>query len=59
LIPFLNLQAVNSERREEILSSIGRVIDSGWYILGNELKSSSLNSPNFVVPNIVLVLQWP
>lgn len=38
LVDFLNLQEINSRFRNEILSSIERVIDSGWYISGEENK---------------------
>ncbi|SES23230.1 DegT/DnrJ/EryC1/StrS family aminotransferase [Halopseudomonas bauzanensis] len=39
MIPFLDLQAVNASLREELLSAAARVIDSGWYIQGQELKA--------------------
>lgn len=38
MIDFLNLQKINGRFRSEILSSIERVIDSGWYISGEENK---------------------
>lgn len=38
-IPFLDLKKINSIHREEIISSITRVIDSGWYVLGEEVKA--------------------
>jgi len=39
LIEFLNLQKINGRFRDEILSSIERVVDSGWYIFGEENRS--------------------
>lgn len=36
MIEFLNLQKINSRFHDEILASIGRVLDSGWYIFGEE-----------------------
>ena len=39
MINFLNLKKVNASYRNEILESISCVIDSGWYIQGQELKA--------------------
>ncbi|WP_148863383.1 DegT/DnrJ/EryC1/StrS family aminotransferase [Marinobacter fonticola] len=39
MIPFLDLKAINSQYREELIEAATRVIDSGWYIQGNEVKS--------------------
>ncbi|WP_044870722.1 DegT/DnrJ/EryC1/StrS family aminotransferase [Pseudomonas sp. LFM046] len=39
MIPFLNLKDVNAKLREELLEACARVIDSGWYIAGNELSA--------------------
>jgi dTDP-4-amino-4,6-dideoxygalactose transaminase len=37
MIPFLDLKAPHVELREEIDAAIGRVVSSGWYILGPEV----------------------
>ena len=37
MIPFLDLKAINSELRTELVEACTRVIDSGWYIGGKEL----------------------
>lgn len=37
MIPFLDLKAINHISREELIEACTRVIDSGWYIGGNEL----------------------
>lgn len=37
MIPFLDLKAVNAQYRSELIAACTRVIDSGWYIAGNEL----------------------
>ncbi len=37
-IPFLNLQRLNGFYREELLGAAASVIDSGWYILGEQVK---------------------
>lgn len=38
LIPFLNLQRINARHREELLEAVTRVLDSGWYVRGQELR---------------------
>lgn len=38
MIPFLDLQKINAQYREELIEACTRVIDSGWYIHGNECK---------------------
>lgn len=37
-IPFLDLKSPHVELRHELLEAFERVLDSGWYIQGNELK---------------------
>jgi len=38
MIPFLDLKKINAQYKEEMLDACERVIDSGWYIQGNECK---------------------
>ena len=38
MIPFLDMKAINAAKREELIEACSRVIDSGWYIAGNELS---------------------
>jgi dTDP-4-amino-4,6-dideoxygalactose transaminase len=38
LIPFLDLKSINAQYREELINAAARVIDSGWYIQGQEVK---------------------
>lgn len=38
MIPFLDLQSINAQYRTELIAACTRVIDSGWYIGGNELS---------------------
>lgn len=38
MISFLDLKNINAACREELLEACTRVIDSGWYIAGNELS---------------------
>lgn len=37
MIPFLDLKSINAQYRAELIGACTRVIDSGWYIGGNEL----------------------
>lgn len=39
MIPFLNLQEINAQYQEELKAACSRVIDSGWYLNGNELNT--------------------
>jgi dTDP-4-amino-4,6-dideoxygalactose transaminase len=39
MIPFLDLKAINAQYRQELIEAATRVIDSGWYIQGAELKA--------------------
>lgn len=38
MIKFLDLQKINAQYKRELKEASNRVIDSGWYILGNEVK---------------------
>lgn len=38
-IPFLDLKTINSQYRQELIEAATRVIDSGWYIRGQEVES--------------------
>tara|TARA_R110002012_G_scaffold199872_4_gene368814 strand:+ start:3374 stop:4498 length:1125 start_codon:yes stop_codon:yes gene_type:complete len=38
-IPFLDLKTINAQHRPDLIDAIIRVIDSGWYIQGVELKA--------------------
>jgi dTDP-4-amino-4,6-dideoxygalactose transaminase len=37
MIPFLDLKVINAQYRDELIEACTRVIDSGWYIGGQEL----------------------
>lgn len=37
MINFLDLKAINNQYQQELKNACARVIDSGWYIMGNEL----------------------
>lgn len=39
MIPFFDLKTVNAQYRQELVDAATEVIDSGWYILGQKVKS--------------------
>jgi dTDP-4-amino-4,6-dideoxygalactose transaminase len=39
MIPFLDLKAINQQYRDELVEAATRVIDSGWYIQGEEVEA--------------------
>tara|TARA_R100000935_G_scaffold9585_5_gene19434 strand:+ start:2671 stop:3801 length:1131 start_codon:yes stop_codon:yes gene_type:complete len=48
MINFLDLQKINSQYSEELKIAASRVIDSGWYLLGNEVKEFEFSLGNYV-----------
>lgn len=43
MVDFLNLGKINSRQRDELIEACTKVIDSGWYIGGNELEKFENN----------------
>jgi len=43
MISFLDLKSINAQYRDELIEACTRVIDSGWYITGNELTQFEKN----------------
>ena len=43
MIKFLDLQKINAQYEVELKAAIGRVIDCGWYLLGNEVKNFEMH----------------
>lgn len=39
MTPFLDLKAINAQYRNELIEACTRVIDSGWYVQGIEVKA--------------------
>lgn len=39
MTPFLDLKAINAELRQDLRAAFDRVLDSGWYVMGDELKA--------------------
>ncbi|MDD3320472.1 MAG: DegT/DnrJ/EryC1/StrS family aminotransferase [Paludibacter sp.] len=48
MIKFLDLQKINAQYAEEIKQATNRVIDSGWYLLGNEVRTFETNYANYI-----------
>jgi len=38
-LPFLDLKAINAAQRAELVQAFERVLDSGWYVLGQEVAA--------------------
>lgn len=47
LVPFLDLKSTYDELKSEIDEAIFRVLNSGWYILGNEVESFEFEWANY------------
>lgn len=47
MIPFLDLKSANNEFREKLVDACTRVIDSGWYIGGNELARFEIDFAHY------------
>lgn len=47
MIKFLDLQKVNAQYKTELTQAFNRVLDSGWYIMGAELKLFETDFANY------------
>lgn len=47
-VPFLDLKAINANHRASLIDAFARVLDSGWYIMGEELKKFEQEFAAFV-----------
>jgi dTDP-4-amino-4,6-dideoxygalactose transaminase len=43
MIKFLDLYSINQIHKKELKEAFDRVLDSGWYIMGNELKTFEID----------------
>ncbi len=48
MINFLDLKAVNDSFEPDLSNAIKRVLDSGWYLLGNEVKAFEQEYANYI-----------
>jgi dTDP-4-amino-4,6-dideoxygalactose transaminase len=39
IVPFLDLQKINARHAAELKAAAARVVDSGWYVLGEEVRA--------------------
>lgn len=47
MIPFLDLKAINKQHRQDLIDAATRVIDSGWYVLGQEVNAFEQEFANY------------
>ncbi|WP_457640390.1 DegT/DnrJ/EryC1/StrS family aminotransferase [Persephonella sp.] len=47
MIPFLDLKKINAQYRDEIIEAVTKVIDKGWYILGEEVEKFEREFANY------------
>lgn len=48
MIKFLDIKAINDSFEPDITNSIKRVLNSGWYLLGNEVKAFEEEYANYI-----------
>jgi dTDP-4-amino-4,6-dideoxygalactose transaminase len=48
MIKFLDLKKINNSFQPQISDALNRVVDSGWYLLGDEVKSFENEYGNFI-----------
>ena len=48
MIKFLDLKEINDSFEPELLNSVRRVVDSGWYLLGDEAKAFEKEYAHFI-----------
>ena len=48
MIKFLDLQKINAQYADEIKQATSRVIDKGWYLLGDETLHFEENYASFI-----------
>jgi dTDP-4-amino-4,6-dideoxygalactose transaminase len=56
MIKFLDLQKINNQYSEELKKVAGEVIDSGWYLLGERVKTFEQDLKSYIgAPNAIAV----
>jgi dTDP-4-amino-4,6-dideoxygalactose transaminase len=48
MIKFLDLEKINAQYAQELKEAAARVIDSGWYLLGNEVKNFEAHLADYI-----------
>jgi dTDP-4-amino-4,6-dideoxygalactose transaminase len=49
MIKFLDIQKITQSHENEIREAVKRVVDSGWYLLGSEVKTFEKNYADYIV----------
>jgi dTDP-4-amino-4,6-dideoxygalactose transaminase len=47
MVKFLDIQKITQKNADELKGAVNRVIDSGWYLLGNEVKEFEKNFSSY------------
>lgn len=53
MVKFLDLQAITMRHGDEIKAAIDRVVESGWFLQGNENKRFEMDYANISVQSFV------
>lgn len=56
MVQFLNLQKITNMHSDEIHAAVSRVIDSGWYLLGNETDRFEKNYNKYIGSNYCIAV---
>jgi len=56
MIKFLDLQKINAQYKDELKQVAEEVIDSGWYLLGDRVKSFECKLASFIGSKYVIVV---
>jgi hypothetical protein len=56
-IPFLDLQAINLSQADQLKAAFSRVLEKGWFILGQKLPASNSSLP--VIATASTASAWP
>lgn len=57
MIKYLDIQAITAQHAAEYQAAAHRVIDSGWYLLGNETEAFEQQMPTTLAQSTVWVWQ--
>ena len=57
MIKFLDIQKNTAKYSGEIHQAIQKVVNSGWYLLGNEVKTFESHYADFIGTKYAIVLQ--
>lgn len=54
MIKFLDLQKINARYKQELKAAVSQVIDSGWFLMGENLKKFEKNLADYIaVKNVI------